>query len=116
MTTTTGTSAATEPLTVINAVRPAQRSIISTSTRARLSPACAIRCWPAQVVTAVASSASLTTKSDAMKMTVGSPNPARDWSRSSTPVAHSESATPSATIATGTRSHTKIATTAPDPV
>ena len=46
-----------------------------------------------------------------MKMTVGSPNPARDWSRSSTPVAHSESATPSATIATGTRSHTKIATT-----
>ena len=48
-----------------------------------------------------------------MKITVGSPKPASDWSRSSTPVAHSESATPMATTATGSRSQTKTATTAP---
>ena len=62
------------------------------------------QCCPAQAVTPVASSASLTTKSDAMKITVGSPNPASDWSSSSTPVAHNESATPTATTATGSRS------------
>ncbi len=48
-----------------------------------------------------------------MKITVGSPKPASASSRSSTPVAHSESATPMATIATGKRSHTNSATTAP---
>ena len=45
-------------------------------------------------MTPVESSPSLTTKSDAMKITVGSPKPASDCSRSRTPVAQSESATP----------------------
>jgi hypothetical protein len=45
-------------------------------------------------------------------MTAGSPKPASAWSRSSTPVAHSASATPRATIATGSRSHTNTTTAA----
>ncbi len=48
-----------------------------------------------------------------MKITVGSPNPASACSSERTPVAHSESATPTATTATGRRSQTKTATTAP---
>ena len=79
----------------------------------RLSPARAISCCPAHAVTPVASSAALTTKSAAMKSTVGSPNPASDWSSSSTPVAHSESATPMATTATGSLSQMNTATAAP---
>ena len=62
-------------------------------------PRRAISCWPAQAVTPVASSASLTTKSDAMKITVGSPKPPSACSRSRTPVAQSDSATPIATTA-----------------
>ena len=68
---------------------------------------------PAHAVTPVASSASLTTNSDAMKITAGSPKPASAWSRSSTPVAQSVSAAPIATISTGRRSQTNSATTAP---
>ena len=86
ITTTTGSSAATDPLTLISAVRPATSSIIRTSSRVRLSPTRATSSWPAQVVTPEASRPSLTTNSVAMKMTAGSPNPARAWVRSRTPV------------------------------
>ena len=48
-----------------------------------------------------------------MKSTAGSPKPASASSSESTPVAHSDSATPIATIATGSRSQTNSATTAP---
>src|SRR6478672_8955995 len=48
-----------------------------------------------------------------MKITVGSPNPASDCSIVSRPVAHSEMATPKATIPTGMRSQMKTATAAP---
>ena len=51
------------------------------------------RC-PTQAVTPDASSPSLTTNSEAMKITVGSPKPASACSSASTPVAHSASATP----------------------
>ena len=57
MTTTTGRRAATEPLRLISAVSTAISSIIRTSSRVRLSPACRIRNWPVQAVTPVASSA-----------------------------------------------------------
>ena len=46
MTTTTGSSAATAPLTLIRAVSPATSSIIRTSSRVRLSPTRAMSCWP----------------------------------------------------------------------
>ena len=110
--TTTGVSAATEALTVMNAVTRATTAIVSTTTRVRSFPTRAISAWPTSAVTPVASSASLTTKSEAMKRTVGSPKPASACSRSSTPVAHSESAVPIATTATGIRSQTKTTTTA----
>ena len=101
ITTTTGTSAATAPLTLISAVSSATSAIVRTISRDRLSPADAISFWPAHAVTPVASSASLTTNSEAMKITVGSPKPASACCRSSTPVAHSASATPIAVIAVG---------------
>ena len=85
---------------------------MSTISRVRLSPTCSISVCPAQAVTPEASSASLTTKSEPMKSTVGSPKPASAWFRSSTPVAQSESAVPIATIATGTRSSVNTTTTA----
>ncbi len=78
----------------------------------RLSPARLISSCPAHEVTPAASSASLTTKSDAMKRTAGSPNPCSAWSRSRTPVAQSESETPIATIATGRLSQMKTTTVA----
>src|SRR5581483_3145752 len=112
ITTATGTSAATSPLTLISAVKNATSSIISTSRRERLPPARATSSWPAQEVTPADSSPSLTTKSDAMKRTVGSPKPASDWSRLRTPVAQSASAVPSATVATGKRSQANTTTTA----
>ena len=84
-TTTTGRSAATEPLTEMSAVRKATSRSISTISRVRLSPTRAISSCPAHAVTPEASSASLTTNSVAMKITVGSPKPATDWSNPSTP-------------------------------
>ena len=78
MTTTTGSSAATAPLTLISAVSSATRLIVSTSRRVRLSsPAPRIRSCPAQAVTPVTSSPELTMKREAMKMTAGSPKPPR---------------------------------------
>ena len=102
-TTTTGMRAATAPLTLISAVRTATRRQTTTSSGARFSPPRLITCWPAQAVTPVESSDSETMNSVAMKMTVGSPKPASDWFRVSTPVAHSANATPSATMPIGTR-------------
>lgn len=87
ITTTTGSRAATAPLTLISAVRTATSNMMSTSGRVRLSPARAMRSRPAQAVTPVASRAPLTTNSEAMKMTVVSPRPPRAWARSRMPVA-----------------------------
>ena len=87
MTTTTGRRAATEPLRLISAVSTETSSMVRTSSRVRLSPACRIRNCPVQAVTPVASSPALTTNSEAMKTTAGSPKPASAWPRSSTPVA-----------------------------
>ena len=80
VTTATGTSAATAPLTLISIVRAATSSIVRTTSRVRLSPARAMSCCPAHAVTPDASSPSLTTNSDAMKITVGSPKPSNAWS------------------------------------
>ena len=73
-------------------------------------PACAITFCPAQAVTPVASSESLTMNSDAMKMTVGSPKPARASGSASTPVKYSASETPMATTPSGMRLLTKATT------
>ena len=108
-----GSSAATAPLGVRIADRPAERSRTAATSRVPLVPAAATRRRPAHVVTPAASSASLTTNSDAMKITVGSPKPANACATSITPVAASASAAPSATIATGSRFHTNSATAAP---
>jgi hypothetical protein len=102
MTTIPGTSAATAPLTLSSAVSSATSAIIRTTSRVRLSPADAMSLWPAHVVTPVASSASLTTNSDAMNSTVGSPNPSSARSRSRTPPAQSAIGTATATMAVGT--------------
>ena len=87
MTTTTGSSAATAPLMLMSAPRHATSSIVKISNRARLVPAFAIRSWPAHAVTPVASSPSLTTNSDAMKMTAELPRPASASFRLRMPVA-----------------------------
>ena len=87
VTTTTGNSAATAPLTLISAVSSATTSIVNTSSRVRLSPTRAISSCPVQAVTPVASRPALTTNSEAMKMTAGSPKPASAWRRSRMPVA-----------------------------
>ncbi len=67
----------------------------------------AMSSWPAQAVTPVTSKPALTTNSDAMKITAGSPRPASAWLSVSTPVAQSASATPIATMTTGNRSTRK---------
>ena len=102
-TTTTGMSAATAPFTLISAVRTATSRQTTVSSRPRSVPPRAISCCPAQAVTPVESRASPTTKSVAMKMTVGSPKPASAWPRSRMPVSHSETETPIATIPNGIR-------------
>lgn len=65
-TTPTGTSAATAPLTLISAVRAAVRSTTPAIAEAGFSPVRSMMTWPIQVVTPVASRASLTTNSVAM--------------------------------------------------
>lgn len=99
--------AATAPLTLMKAVTTATRRETTTSTGTRRVPARRVTWLPAQAVTPVASSASLTTKSEAMKRTTGSPKPASACCRSSTPVAHRLTATPTATTLSGTRPDTK---------
>ena len=77
ITTTTGSNAATAPLTLISAVSRATSSMVSVRSRARLSsPALAMRSLPAQAVTPVCSRPALTMNRAAMKMTAGSPKPA----------------------------------------
>ena len=66
ITTTTGTSAATAPFTLMSAVASAQITMTDPTTRDRPVPARATSCWPTHVVTPVASRASLTTNSAAM--------------------------------------------------
>ena len=106
ITTTTGSRAATAPLTEISAESTPTNSMVSEISRARLSPAPRIRNCPAQAVTPVFSSAALTTNSTVTKIVAGSPNPARLWLRVSTPVAQSDSAQPTQTAITGSRSQT----------
>ncbi len=113
MTTITGTRAATDAFGVMRAVKMPDTIIMYTTMRVRPVPARSISCCPTHVVTPVASRASLTTNSAAMNNTVGSPKPAVAWSRSRTPVAHSDIAVPTAMIATGTRLVTKSTTTTP---
>ncbi len=110
ITTTTGSSAATAPLTLISAVSTATSVIMRTISRTRLCPAWAINPCPAHAVTPVASRPALTTNSDAMKMTAGSPSPPSDSRRSSTPVKYNASAVNRATSTTGMRSHTNRTT------
>src|SRR5262249_2763048 len=112
ITTTTGSRAATAPFTLMSAVSPAARSIVSTRRRVRLSATRATSSSPAHAVTPVASRLSLTTNSEAMKITAGSPKPATAWFRSSTPVAHRRNAAPTATTATGSRWSTTTPITA----
>ena len=106
-TTTSGSSAATAPLMLISAEVAATSTQITMRSGIRFVPARAITFWPAQAVTPVASSDSLTTKSVAMKMTVGSPKPARVCGSVSTPVKNSASETPMATTPSGRRLLTK---------
>ena len=102
MTTTTGSRAATAPLTLIRAVSTATRLMVRSRRRVRLSsPAPRIRSWPAQAVTPVVSSPALTMKREAMKMTAGSPKPPSAWPRVRTRVAHNASAVAMATMTTG---------------
>ena len=102
-TTTTGMSAATAPFTLMSAVTPATRRHTTSSSGVRFVPARPITWRPAHAVTPVASSASLTTNSEAMKITVGSPKPASACPRSRMPVIHSATETPIATMPSGTR-------------
>ena len=112
-TTTIGSSAATAPLIEISAVSSAHMIITAGTRRPPPRPARAISHWPAQVVTPVASSPSLTTNSAAMKITIGSPKPASVCCRSITPEANSASAAPTATNSTESRFQTNRTTTAP---
>src|SRR6478735_5924224 len=112
-TTTSGSSAATDPLSVISAVRTAHSRPTASTSRARLSPALATMSWPSQVVTPVESMPSLTTKSVAMNTTTGSPKPASTASTGSSPVAHSASIVRMATTPTDSRFQTKRTMTAP---
>ena len=86
-TSTMGSRAATDPLSVMTAVRTAHRPSTATVSRTTPSPTTSMRRCPAQVVTPVESMASLTTKRDAMKTTTGSPKPERAVGASTRPVA-----------------------------
>ena len=67
VTTTTGSKAATAPLTLISAVSTATSAIVRRSSRVRLSsPAPRMMSCPAQAVTPVISSAVLTMNSDVL--------------------------------------------------
>ncbi|MNW61491.1 hypothetical protein D3C74_395540 [compost metagenome] len=81
-----GNSAATAPLGVTSADSTAESTSMSTMSRAGLVPARSISCWPAHAVMPAASSASATTNSATMRITVGVPKPASDSSTVRTPV------------------------------
>ena len=98
----TGSSAATAPLALISAVRPATSSIKRPSRRGALVvPPSPTRRWPIHAVTPVDSSVALTMNRLAMKVTAGSPNPARACCSVRIPVAHSAMAVANATTTTG---------------
>src|SRR5262245_55256245 len=107
-----GSSAATVPFSPISAVRPALSNMVNTSRRRELPPDFSTSVRPSHVVTPVASSPSLTTKRAAIRITAGSPKPASDSSKVSTPLKKSANAAPTATSSTGKRFHTNSTTTA----
>ena len=111
ITTTMGTNVATEPFKPIKAVRTAASSMVSSRSLRIPDPVRFTNSCPTQVVTPVASSPSDTTNSAAMRMTAGSPKPAKASGRLSTPVANNTRAAPIATTSTGNRFHTNRATT-----
>ena len=111
-TTTTGRRAGTDALMLMAAARTATSTMTRASSRVGLRPARAIRNCPTLAVTPVASRAALTTNSDAMKATVGSPRPLNAWSSVRRPVAQSASGVARATITTGKRSQTNSTTRA----
>ena len=115
-TTTTGISAATAPFTLIRAVRIATKMQTKTRSGVRFVPPRLMTCWPAQVVTPVESRASLTTNSEAMKRTVGSPKPAKASCKVRMPVAQRLTATPIATTPTATRFDMKARTATPSTI
>ena len=87
ITTIIGSSAAIAPFGVITADSAAHRTSTKTTSRVGCPRAARTSRWPAHVVTPLASSASLTTNSDAMNRTVGSPKPATASSSETTPAA-----------------------------
>ena len=107
-----GSSAATVPFSPISAVRPALSNMVNTRRRRELPPDFSTSIRPSHVVTPVASRPSLTTKRAAIRITAGSPKPASDSSKVSTPLKKSASAAPTATSSTGKRFHTNSTTTA----
>ena len=113
-TTTTGSSAATAPLTLMIAESTPPKSIISTISRKRLAPEPRASTCPVQAVRPVFSSAPETTKSEVTKIVAGSPKPASAWLSVRTPVAQSAMAQPTQTAMTGSRSQMKRPMTAGD--
>jgi hypothetical protein len=97
----------------MSAVKTATITIMTASSRARLCPASRTRSCPTHAVTPLALRPSLTTNSVAMKITVGSPKPARASFTDRTPVAYSVRAAPTATSSTGSRFQMKRTTTPP---
>ncbi len=85
--TTSGSSAATAPVTVISEVSPAASSMARTIGCRSPVPARPVSRRPAQAVSPVACRAALTTNSAATNATTGSPKPANTCPASSTPVA-----------------------------
>ena len=87
ITITMGINAAAAPLSVIRALITAAIAITATSATLGRSPMTDSSQRPAQVVTPAESMPSLTTNSEAMKITTRSPNPDRASCTVSTPVA-----------------------------
>ena len=114
MTTTTGSSAATAPLTLIRAVRPATSSIIRTISRVRLSPTRSMSSWPAHVVTPVASSALADDEQRRDEDDRRVAEARQRLVRSRTPVKYSARRPRSATSPTGIRFETNAMTTRQD--
>ncbi len=106
MATSIVSSAGAGPLGVIRAEVTADSASAATSNRVGPGPVRRMRRSPAQAVRPALSSASLTTNSDAMNATIGSPNPATTRSAGSTPLAYRASMEMIATASTGSRLQT----------
>ena len=85
--TTIGTNVATEPFRPMSAVSTAANSIVRSRSLRMPEPVRLTSSCPTQVVTPVASRPSETTNRAAIRMTAGSPKPARASGSVSTPVA-----------------------------